>query len=88
MKLIYKGQIFRKNLHMSQKTLADLCGVSVNTISSIENYKFMPTFELAFKLAIHLHVYNVSNLFDIEDPVTDCYDYPAGCWLENYIDLN
>lgn len=80
MNLIYKGQIFRKNLNLSQKELAQLCGVSTNTISSIETGKFMPTFELAFKLALNLKVMNVSNLFDVAD-----IDYPAGLWLEDQV---
>lgn len=74
--LIYKGQIFRKNMKLTQKELAAMCGVSVNTISSIERGTFLPTIELCFKLALALNVPNVLHLFDTDD------DYPASLYLE------
>lgn len=75
--LIYKGQIFRKNMNLTQKELAAMCNVSVNTISSIEKGTFKPTIELCFKLALAFNLSNVLYLFDTED------GYPASLFLEN-----
>lgn len=41
----------RKQLRLSQEDLAHRCGVSRQTINAIENNKYDPTLELAFKLA-------------------------------------
>lgn len=41
----------RKQLKLSQEELALRCGVSRQTINAIENNKYDPTLELAFKLA-------------------------------------
>ena len=40
----------RKYLRLTQKALADLCGCSQNTISSIENGQYMPRITLAYKI--------------------------------------
>ena len=37
-----------------QQELADICGVSRQTVNAIENNKYDPTLELAFKLATAL----------------------------------
>lgn len=47
-------QFIRKEKNLSQQNLADLVGVSRNTISSIETGKFNPTAKLAFILCIAL----------------------------------
>lgn len=54
--LILKNNIrsARKAKHMSQQALADLIGVSRNTISSIETGQFNPTAKLALILCIAL----------------------------------
>lgn len=44
----------RKEKKLSQQTLADLVGVSRNTISSIETGQFNPTAKLALILCIAL----------------------------------
>ncbi|CAH0120451.1 MULTISPECIES: helix-turn-helix transcriptional regulator [unclassified Paenibacillus] len=41
----------RKQLGLSQEELAIRCGVSRQTVNAIENNKYDPTLELAFKLA-------------------------------------
>lgn len=41
----------RKNKKMSQEELADILGVSRQTISSLENGRYNPSLQLAFKIA-------------------------------------
>jgi putative transcriptional regulator len=48
---------FRKKVNFSQEQLATEVGVSRQTINSIENGRYQPSIELAFKLA---HFFNVS----------------------------
>ncbi len=54
--LILKNNIkdVRKEKNLTQQNLADLIGVSRNTISSIENGQFNPTAKLALILCIAL----------------------------------
>ena len=54
--LILKNRIkeARTELHLSQAALAELVGVSRNTISSIETGQFSPTAKLALILCIAL----------------------------------
>lgn len=56
-KLILKNRIKdeRQNAGLSQGELADLVGVSRNTISSIETGQFSPTAKLALILCIALN---------------------------------
>lgn len=56
--LILKNHLkkFRQQQGLSQQTLADLIGVSRNTISSIETGQFNPTAKLALLLCIPLEV--------------------------------
>lgn len=44
-------QILRKEKSLSQEKLAIKCGVSRQTINAIENDKYDPSLDLAFKLA-------------------------------------
>lgn len=44
-------QELRKQQNLSQDKLAKLCNVSRQTINAIENNKYDPTLQLAFKLA-------------------------------------
>lgn len=55
----------RKKLKMTQEQLAQECGVVRQTINSIENDKYDPTLQLAFKLAKTLNV-KVDELFIYE----------------------
>lgn len=56
-KLILKNHLkeARAELELSQKQLADMVGVSRNTISSIETGQFNPTAKLALVLCIALN---------------------------------
>ena len=55
-KLVLKNRLkeVRAELKLSQKQLADMVGVSRNTISSIETGQFNPTAKLALILCIAL----------------------------------
>lgn len=55
-KLILKNRVkeARMSLHLSQTQLAEMVGVSRNTISSIETGQFNPTAKLALILCIAL----------------------------------
>ncbi|MYL30374.1 helix-turn-helix domain-containing protein [Halobacillus halophilus] len=44
----------REGLGISQGKLAQLCGVSRQTINAIENNKYDPSLELAFAIALSL----------------------------------
>ena len=55
----------RKDLGLSQDTLAKQCNVSRQTINAIENNKYDPTLQLAFKLAKTLDT-PVDDLFNSE----------------------
>jgi putative transcriptional regulator len=54
--LILKNNLkqIRKEKNISQQELADMVGVSRNTISSLETGQYEPTAKLAFILAIAL----------------------------------
>ena len=56
----------RKAQGYSQARLADLTGVTRQTINAIENAKYSPSLELAFTLARVLEV-TVDELFTMED---------------------
>lgn len=62
--LILKNNI--KEAHLTQQNLADLIGVSRNTICSIENGQFNPTAKLALILCIALDK-NFEELFYFDD---------------------
>lgn len=55
-KLILKNWLkeIRKEKNISQQELADMVGVSRNTISSLETGQYEPTAKLAYVLAIAL----------------------------------
>lgn len=55
-KLIFKNNVkkYRTEKGLSQTSLADMVGVSRNTISSIETGQFSPTAKLALLLCIAL----------------------------------
>ena len=56
---------YRMQKGLLQQELADLCGVSRQTVNAIENNKYDPTLELAFKLARALDT-TVEDLFIYE----------------------
>lgn len=56
---------FRTEKGLLQQELADICGVSRQTVNAIENNKYDPTLELAFKLALTLGT-TVDELFIYE----------------------
>ncbi|MBG9979420.1 helix-turn-helix transcriptional regulator [Facklamia lactis] len=53
----------RKSLGMTQKDLADKVGVTRQTILAIEQDKYDPTLQLAFKIAIFFNT-TVDELFN------------------------
>lgn len=55
----------RKGSNITQAKLAHLCGVSRQTINCVENDKYDPTLELAFKIARALDK-NVEEVFIYE----------------------
>ena len=56
---------YRTQKGLLQQELADLCGVSRQTVNAIENNKYDPTLELAFKLSRALDT-TVEDLFIYE----------------------
>ncbi|MBB4825264.1 putative transcriptional regulator [Sporosarcina luteola] len=59
---------YREKKGISQGGLADLCGVSRQTINAIENNKYDPSLQLAFDLAKTLGV-KVDTLFLNEEEI-------------------
>lgn len=57
-----KIKYYRKNFGLRQEELASQCGVSRQTINAIENNKYNPSLELAFKLSKVLKI-KVDELF-------------------------
>ncbi|QHS23782.1 helix-turn-helix transcriptional regulator [Virgibacillus sp. MSP4-1] len=55
----------RKTKKMSQQLLADYCDVSRQTINAIENNKYDPSLDLAFKIAAILNT-TVDELFQFQ----------------------
>jgi putative transcriptional regulator len=60
-----KVQEVRTRMEMPANQLAELCGVSRQTIHSIEVGKYQPTVSLALKIAKHLNT-EVEKLFTLE----------------------
>ena len=56
---------FRTDKGLLQQELADICGVTRQTVNAIENNKYDPTLELAFKLSTALET-TVDELFIYE----------------------
>ncbi|MCW6700735.1 helix-turn-helix transcriptional regulator [Anaerococcus sp. NML200537] len=56
---------YRTEKGLLQQELADICGVSRQTVNAIENNKYDPTLELAFKLALALET-TIDELFIYE----------------------
>ena len=56
-------RVLRAEKRMSQAKLAELVGVSRNSINSVENGKFDPSLPLAFRIA-HVFECSVEDIFD------------------------
>lgn len=56
---------FRTQKGLLQQELADICEVSRQTVNAIENNKYDPTLELAFKLSVALET-TIDELFIYE----------------------
>ncbi|MBN6884959.1 putative transcriptional regulator [Cytobacillus horneckiae] len=56
---------WRTQLNLTQGKLAELCGVARQTINCIENDKYDPTLDLAFKISRALNK-NVEEVFIYE----------------------
>lgn len=63
MKIEYIGRIYREKCGWSQSYLANLVGVSTNTISSIERGQFRPSIELCFLLRSAFGLRYIDQLF-------------------------
>ncbi len=59
-------RVERAKLNITQKKLAEEIGVARQTIHSIENEKFIPSVELALKIANFFDV-PVDDLFSLKD---------------------
>lgn len=56
----------RTKLGLTQSELADLIGVSKNTISSLERGEFLPSINNIFKLCMIFHLENPADLFVVD----------------------
>lgn len=63
-------RVLRAEKRLSQADLAELVGVSRNSINSIENGKFDPSLPLAFRIA-HVFQETVEDVFDKAEAVAD-----------------
>ena len=66
-------QKYRKLNRITQEKLAEIVGVEINSISSIETGKYFPSPENLVKIANALNT-NISNLFYFKENCT-CEDY-------------
>ena len=61
-----KLEEIRKKFNYTQEELADKLGVSRQTINSLENGKYNPSIQLAFKLAKFFNL-SIESLFEFEE---------------------
>lgn len=61
-----KIHVFRASKRMSQQELADLVGVSRQTIIQLERNRYNPSMLLAYSIAKVFHV-TIEDLFDFEE---------------------
>lgn len=59
-------RVYRAKKRITQDELADLLGVSRQTLSAIENNKYFPSLELALKIA-RVFGCTVDELFSLDD---------------------
>ena len=62
-------RMLRAGKRLSQAELAEMVGVSRNSINSVENGKFDPSLPLAFRIA-HVFDLTVEEVFDRAEAVT------------------
>lgn len=70
----------RKARGLRQEDLAQILGVTRQTIIAIENDKYNPTLELAMKLARFLET-PVESIFILEEKQVSWYLLYQSCWL-------
>lgn len=58
---------------MTQKALADIVGVSRQTINAIEGNKYSPSLVVAFRIA-HAFGYSVDSVFEYESDIAGPFD--------------
>ncbi len=63
-----KIKVFRAMHDMTQEDLAQAIGVTRQTILAIEKGKYVPSLDLAFKIARHFNV-NIEEVFTYEPEV-------------------
>ena len=56
----------RKEIKLTQEQVAEWCGVTRQTIISIENQKYVASLPLAIKLSLLFHKH-VDEIFELED---------------------
>lgn len=61
-----KIKVFRAMHDMTQEDLAQVIGVTRQTILAIEKGKYVPSLDLAFRIARHFKV-NIEEVFTYED---------------------
>ena len=61
-----KIRVARAEMHITQQQLADVIGVSRQTINAIESGKFVPSTVLALKMA-RLFDKNVEDIFQLDN---------------------
>lgn len=59
-------KLLRKQMKLRQEDMANLLGVTRQTINAIENNKYNPTLELAMKIAKLLHT-TVEDIFILSE---------------------
>lgn len=65
--MLNKIEQLRKENEITQQRLADELGVSRQTVNSIENGKYKPSIDLAFKIAKFFHLKIEEIFFPKED---------------------
>lgn len=70
MRLITHLAKHRKAAQLTQAQLAQAIGVSRKTINTVENSVFIPSTELALRLAAHLQL-SVHDLFELPETTQD-----------------
>jgi putative transcriptional regulator len=63
-----KIKVFRAMHDLTQEDLANAIGVTRQTILAIEKGKYVPSLDLAFKIARHFQV-NIEEVFQYEDEI-------------------
>jgi transcriptional regulator with XRE-family HTH domain len=60
-------KFYRKEKHISQERLAELCDCATSTIGCIESYNQLPSFEMIEKIATALNIHTADLFF------TECF---------------